>query len=66
MPVIASINGTTTEGWLKYARLLQRAQADALELNFYHLATDPAEDAAPHASERKNYLKILQSWKRAV
>jgi len=53
VPVIASINGTTTEGWLKYARLLQRAQADALELNFYHLATDPAEDAAPHASERK-------------
>ncbi len=46
IPVIASINGTTTEGWLKYARLLQRAGADAVELNFYHLATDPAENAA--------------------
>lgn len=46
VPVIASINGTTTEGWLKYARLLQRAGADALELNFYRLATDPMEDAA--------------------
>ena len=46
VPVIASINGTTTEGWLKYARLLQRAEADAVELNFYYLAADPAENAA--------------------
>jgi len=46
LPVIASLNGTTAEGWLRYATLLERAGASALELNFYHVATDPLEDAA--------------------
>ena len=46
IPVIASLNGTTAEGWLQYATLLERAGAAALELNFYHVATDPHEDAA--------------------
>jgi len=46
MPVIASLNGTTAAGWLKYAALFERAGADALELNFYHVATDAREDAA--------------------
>ena len=45
IPIIASLNGTTAEGWLQYARLLERAGADALELNFYFVATDPCEDA---------------------
>ncbi|HZT75902.1 MAG TPA: dihydroorotate dehydrogenase-like protein [Vicinamibacterales bacterium] len=45
LPVIASLNGTTAEGWLQYARLLERAGADALELNFYFVATDLFEDA---------------------
>jgi dihydroorotate dehydrogenase (fumarate) len=40
IPVIASLNGTTSEGWLEYAKLLDRSGADALELNFYHVATD--------------------------
>ncbi len=51
IPVIASLNGTTAEGWLEYARLIERAGADALELNFYHVATDLSEDAA--AIERR-------------
>jgi len=51
IPVIASINGTTTDKWLEYARLLQKAGADALELNFYHVATDSREDSA--AIERR-------------
>jgi dihydroorotate dehydrogenase (fumarate) len=46
IPLIASLNGTTPEGWLQYARALERAGADALELNFYHIATDPAENAS--------------------
>src|SRR5262249_28514157 len=46
IPVIASLNGTTAAGWLQHATLLQRGGADALELNFYHVATDAAEDAA--------------------
>ena len=45
MPVIASLNGTTAAGWLRYASLIEHAGADALELNFYHVATDPCEDA---------------------
>ena len=46
IPVLASLNGTTPEGWLQYARALRDAGADGLELNFYHLATDPAESGA--------------------
>lgn len=60
IPVIASINGTTTEGWLKYARLLQRAEADAIELNFYHLATDPAEDAASVEGRLLDIVAVLK------
>lgn len=51
LPVIASLNGTTTEGWLQYAQLFQAAGADALEINFYHLTTDPLEDG--EAVERR-------------
>ena len=46
VPVIASLNGTTPAGWLHYARLIEQAGADAMELNFYHVATDPAETSA--------------------
>lgn len=42
VPVIASLNGTSIGGWIEYARLLADAGADALELNLYYIATDPA------------------------
>jgi dihydroorotate dehydrogenase (fumarate) len=45
VPVIASLNGVTPGGWLRYARLMEEAGADALELNVYTLATDATEDA---------------------
>jgi dihydroorotate dehydrogenase (fumarate) len=41
LPVIASLNGVTTGGWMSYARKIQEAGADALELNMYFLSTDP-------------------------
>jgi dihydroorotate dehydrogenase (fumarate) len=41
IPVIASLNGVSTGGWLRYAGLMQQAGADALELNIYDLPTDP-------------------------
>lgn len=41
VPVIASLNATTKGGWVRYARRMQDAGADALELNLYHLAADP-------------------------
>jgi dihydroorotate dehydrogenase (fumarate) len=37
IPVIASLNGSSTGGWLKYARLIEQAGADALEINLYHI-----------------------------
>jgi dihydroorotate dehydrogenase (fumarate) len=40
VPVIASLNGTTLGGWLDYAKAIQQAGADALELNVYALPTD--------------------------
>ncbi len=40
VPVIASLNGTSTSGWVRYARLIEEAGADALELNVYLLATN--------------------------
>ena len=45
VPVIASLNGVTKGGWLSYARQMQQAGADALELNVYHVPTDPAVTA---------------------
>jgi dihydroorotate dehydrogenase (fumarate) len=45
IPVIASLNGVTQGGWLSYARQMQQAGADALELNVYYLPTDPAVTA---------------------
>jgi dihydroorotate dehydrogenase (fumarate) len=46
VPVIASLNATTQGGWVRYARLMQDAGADALELNLYHVAADPTTTAA--------------------
>lgn len=40
IPVIGSLNGCTDGGWTKYAKLIEEAGADALELNVYMLATD--------------------------
>jgi dihydroorotate dehydrogenase (fumarate) len=41
IPIIASLNGSTLGGWLRYARQMQQAGADALELNIYYLPVDP-------------------------
>ena len=41
IPVIASLNGTTPGGWVRYAREMEQAGADAIELNLYSIETDP-------------------------
>lgn len=46
VPVIASLNATTRGGWVRYARRMEEAGADALELNLYHVAADPTRTAA--------------------
>ena len=63
VPVIASLNGTTSEGWLHYARLIERAGADAIELNFYHVAASPLEDGP--AVERR-VLDIVAVLKESI
>src|SRR6266699_1250940 len=40
MPVIGSLNGVSTGGWVEYAQKIEQAGADALELNIYYLPTD--------------------------
>ena len=40
IPIIASLNGTSKGGWVRYAKMMQDAGADALELNIYFIATD--------------------------
>ena len=47
IPIIASLNGTTTGGWLEYAKQMQQAGADALELNIYHIPVDPEHHRRP-------------------
>jgi dihydroorotate dehydrogenase (fumarate) len=41
IPVIGSLNGVSTGGWIEYARKIEQAGADALELNIYYLPADP-------------------------
>ena len=63
IPVIASLNGTTSEGWITYARDLEQAGAAALELNVYSLPVDPAVSGA---DMERQYLDIVRQVKSAV
>lgn len=60
VPVIGSLNGTTKEGWLEYSRLIEQAGADALELNFYHVATDPQQDARSIEQQLLDIVAVLR------
>ena len=46
IPIIGSLNGVSTGGWIAYAREIEEAGADALELNPYYVQTDPATNGA--------------------
>lgn len=63
VPVIASLNGVTAGGWVGYARRMQEAGADALELNVYYVAADQDETAA--AVERRT-VEILAAVTQVV
>lgn len=63
IPVIGSLNGTTRGGWLDYARQIEEAGADALELNVYRIATDPAVKGADLEQET---VEIVRELKRTV
>ncbi|MGD0389263.1 MAG: dihydroorotate dehydrogenase-like protein [Tepidisphaeraceae bacterium] len=63
IPVIASLNGLSTSGWLRYARLIEQAGADALELNVYHVSTNLWETAA---TIEENILESARTVREAV
>jgi len=63
VPVIASLNGVTPEGWTDYARAMQDAGAAAIELNIYYLPGDP-HTAARDVEQR--HVDVLQRVKSAV
>ncbi|MBI4397344.1 MAG: dihydroorotate dehydrogenase-like protein [Elusimicrobia bacterium] len=63
LPVIGSLNGHSKGGWTEYAKLIQEAGADALELNIYIIPTDPAVSGA---AVEETYLDILRSVKASV
>jgi dihydroorotate dehydrogenase (fumarate) len=63
IPVIASLNGSTRGGWTSYARLIEQAGANALELNIYALPTDPAENAA---QVEQRYIELVREVRRSV
>ncbi len=63
MPVIASLNGSSLGGWTDYARQLQQAGADAIELNIYYIPTDLD---LPGSEVEKTYVEILRAVKKAV
>ncbi len=69
VPVIASLNGVSAGGWLDYARLIEQAGADGLELNLYELATDldePAEQIEGRALQAARTVKESVSIPVAV
>jgi dihydroorotate dehydrogenase (fumarate) len=63
LPVIASLNGTTRAGWLAAAQQMEQAGADGIELNFYHVPTDPRE---PGAEVERRLLDAVRHLKWAV
>jgi dihydroorotate dehydrogenase (fumarate) len=63
IPIIASLNGTTASGWTSFAKKIEQAGADALELNLYSIQTDPkwtGQDA------EANYLETVTRVRTAV
>lgn len=63
IPVIGSLNGISTGGWIEYAQKIEQAGADALELNCYYLPTD-ADLSGVQLEE--NYLQLVRDVRATV
>jgi dihydroorotate dehydrogenase (fumarate) len=61
VPVIASLNGTSLGGWLTYARDMEQAGADALELNVYAVPSSPEESAVDIEGRTLEMLRALKA-----
>lgn len=62
-PIIASLNGSPRRQWTHYAKLVEQAGADAIELNLYYVPTDPA---LPAAELESAYYEAVRSVKEGV
>ena len=63
IPIIGSLNGISSGGWIDYAKKIEQAGADALELNVYYIPTDP-QLTGQEVEDR--YLEVLMAVKQAV
>ena len=63
IPIIASLNGTTAGGWTKFAKQIEQAGADALELNIYYIPTDTKLSGA---EVEQTYVDIVKAVKGVV
>lgn len=63
IPVIASLNGVSPGGWGEYARLMEEAGADAIELNIYSV---PAEPNVSAVELERGYVDLVRQIKRTV
>ncbi len=63
IPVIASLNGVSAGGWSHYARLMQDAGADAIELNLYAIATDPSRSGE---TVENGLLELVAATKQSL
>lgn len=63
IPIIASLNGKSLGGWIDYAKKIQEAGADALELNIYRLATSTGITSQ---EIEKEYIEIVKTVKNSV
>jgi len=63
IPVIGSLNGVSSGGWVEYAHKIEQAGADALELNLYYLPTDPELTAD---KIEQNYVKLIKDIRAKV
>ncbi len=61
IPVIGSLNGVSAGGWMKYAKKIEEAGADALELNIYYIPTDPQMSAQEIENMYLNDLKHVKN-----
>ena len=63
IPIIGSLNGTSLGGWTNYAKEIQKAGADALELNIYYIPTNPAVSSA---EVEQTHIEILKAVRKVV
>jgi dihydroorotate dehydrogenase (fumarate) len=63
IPIIASLNGVSAGGWVRYAKLMEQAGADALELNIYYLPTDPD---LPGTTVEQMTVDVVQAVRQEV